>query len=288
MTKDPKTRQRKLSRYRFLNSPLIHFFAMGGLVFASFAVLDDRPKVETDTIDLSTTDARQLADQFESSWNRPPTPDEMTQLMQAWVLEEAVVREALALGLDRGDAVIRQRLNVKMRFLAESRAAALEPDDATLQTYLVQNPDRFEMPPRIAFRQLFAEKAPADRITKIRASLDAGGDPSDLGEASLLPQDVSLVGTPTIDRIFGSGFAEALQALPDGEWAGPVTSSYGQHLVLITDRRAGGLPPLDQIRDRVESEWRASEADKMRESFGQDLLSRYQVVLPNSDEVLSQ
>ena len=91
-----------------------------------------------------------------------------------------------------------------------------------------------------------------------------------------------------IDAIFGSGFSAALQALPDGEWAGPVNSSYGPHLVMITERNTGGLPPLDQIRDRVEAEWRATKAQEIREAFGQDLKDRYQVVLPPAAQVVAK
>lgn len=288
MTADPKTPQQRMSRQRFLTSPLVHFFAIGGLIFAVYALMDDRPDIRADAITLTAGDARQMAEQFESGWNRPPTADEMTQLMQAWVEEEALVREAVALGMDQGDAVIRQRLNIKMRFLAELQAGALIPDEETLQTYLDQNSDKFAIPPRIAFRQVFLPDEPDTGIVAIKASLNAGDDPMAVGAASLLPHDLPLTGALNIDGMFGSGFAQAVQAMPDGQWAGPVDSSYGRHLVMITQRSDGGLPPLDQIRPRVEAEWRATQAAQMREALGRELLGRYQVDLPDVNEVLSE
>lgn len=288
MSSDAKTPKRRAISHRVVTSPQVHFFAIGGLIFAAYALLDDRPDPNPDVIALSEEQALLLADRFESRWNRRPTVEEMDQMMQSWAVEEASVREALALGLDQNDAVIRQRLNVKMRFLAELQAATLIPDRAELQAYLDQNPARFETPPRLAFRQIFTPSASDERIVQIAASLNAGANPVDLGEASLLPRTVPASSAPAIDAIFGSGFSAALQALPDGEWAGPVNSSYGPHLVMITERSTGGLPPLDQIRDRVEAEWRATKAQEIREAFGQDLRDRYQVVLPPAAQVVAK
>ncbi len=277
-----------MTRNRFLKSPLLHFFLLGGLIFVGYAIQDDSPDEAPDTITMNMEEARQLADKYTGIWNREPTPEEMNELMERWALDEASVREALALGLDRDDAVIRLRLNVKMQFLAESRAAGLTPEEVDLQAYMEENRDKFEIPARLAFRQVSVPDSTEARVVEIRASLNAGDDPRTLGEASLLPQQLDLSTASAIDRTFGAGFAEKLAALPDGEWVGPVDSGYGRHLVLVTGRSAAELPPLDAIRDRVEAEWRASQARAMRESFEEGLRDRYRFVLPGADEVLSQ
>ncbi len=108
-------------------SPLLHFFALGALIFAGYWALNDQPTApRPGEITLSPAEASRLMQQFTATWNRPPTERELEGLMRTWALEEANVREALTLGLDRGDSVIRQRLNLKMQFLAESGAAALD------------------------------------------------------------------------------------------------------------------------------------------------------------------
>lgn len=269
----------------FLHSPLLHFFALGALIFAVYAVLEDEPDAPSpDTIHLTESEAGRLAQNFSATWNRPPTTEELENLMQAWVLEEVNVREALALGLDRDDRVIRQRLNQKMRFLAESGAAALEAVDTRLQSYLDANPDRFVQPARLAFEQVFlAEDQDASQVL---ALLSEGADPSTLGPASLLPPSLPMSPAPVIDRTFGSGFHAELKDLPVGVWQGPVKSGYGAHLVRVTDRTEPVLPPLSDIRARVEAEWRASEITQFRESFSEALLSRYNVSLPEAEQVL--
>jgi hypothetical protein len=221
-----------------------------------------------------------------ATWNRPPTTQELDNLMQSWALEEANVREALTLGLDLGDMVIRQRLNQKMTFLAESGAATLSPDEAMLQAYLDENPDLFTQPARLAFEQIML---PRDRdVSEALALLREGADPAALGSASLLPPSLPLSPAPVIDRTFGEGVGAALADLPIGRWQGPVESGYGMHIVRVTDRAEATLPALADIRVRVEAEWRAAEMRKMRDAFGQALLDRYTVALPDAAEVLSQ
>ncbi len=272
---------------KILRSPLLHFFALGALIFAAFEAFDDEPAAPPpNAIVLTQQEAVRLAQQFAATWNRPPTERELQGLMGYWALEEANVREALALGLDRGDAVIRQRLNMKMQFLAESGAAGLRPDDAVLQTYLDENPERFTRPALVAFEQVVL---PQDRdATEIREMLKAGAEPSTLAAASLLPASFPMTPAPLVDRTFGEGFHSALEDVPMGGWQGPVKSGYGQHLVRVTDRSDATLPPLSEIRDRVEAEWRAARTQEIRESFGQALLERYSVTLPNAGEVLNQ
>ena len=277
-----------MSIRRVLRSPLVHFFGFGALIFAAFAVINDDPAPpRSDTITLTPQDGARLAQQFTVAWNRAPTPDELEGLMRAWVLEEANVREALLLGLDRGDAVIRQRLNLKMEFLAESGAAALKADNETLQAYLDSHPGSFQRPARLAFDQvLLPAQARSKDVAAIRAALQAGADPMTMGGASLLPASVPMTPVAAIDGLFGPDFHVLLENSPLGSWQGPFRSAYGEHLVRVTAREDTALPPLSEIRDRVEAEWRVAQAKEMREAFGQALLSRYTVTVPDAAEVL--
>ena len=272
-----------------LKSPLLHFFALAGFIFALYTVLDDAPATPApDAITLSPEEAGRLVNRFTKTWNRPPSEQEVKGLIRAWALEEAYVRDALALGLDRDDQVIRQRLKLKMQFLAESGAAAEQADDATLNAYLEENPERFRQPVRLTFSQILLPPDQAEEMPKMRAALENGADPATLGKASLLPSSVPMTPVPAIDRTFGDGFGETLAGLAEDRWEGPVKSSYGLHFVRVTGRTEATLPPLAEIRGRVETEWRAAKARDMREAFEKALLARYTVTLPSAEEVLLQ
>lgn len=269
-----------------LRSPLLHFFVLGGCIFAAFAVLDDSPPAaDPDAIVLDPDQAERLRGRFEQTWNRPPTEAELEGMFRAWALEEAYVREAIALGLDQDDPVIRQRLSLKMRFLAESASTVAEVDDATLQAHLEANEARFRRPASLAFEQVPVSRETAGEVL---AALGEGAAPAQYAGSSLLPATLELTRAPVIDRSFGAGFAEALRALPRDSWQGPVESGFGLHLVRVTDLAEGGLPALDEIREQVETDWRAERGRESQEAFAEALLARYAVELPSAEEMIAQ
>lgn len=273
-----------------LREPLVHFFLLGAAIFWLFAVFDDSPPpVAADVISVTEDDARRLAASFEATWRRSPNDAELNHLIDAFIREEVYVREAIALGLDRDDAVIRRRLQTKMEFLTESGAEAVEPDDATLADHLSAHPERFAQPPLVAFEQILVNgRAAQEMLTLIRSRLDAGLDPDSVGQPSLLPYRFPAGSQQAIDGAFGTGFFDAIADLPPGVWSGPVTSPFGRHLVRVTERREASLPPLEAVRDRVERDWRASFAETLREDRFEALRSRYQVVRPDTAMVLGQ
>jgi parvulin-like peptidyl-prolyl isomerase len=275
---------------RAFASPLARFFALGGLIFAGFAALDDAPSAPAgDAIVLEVADARRLAARFEATWRRPPTAAELEGLMRDRVLEEAFVREARALGLDRGDAVVRQRLRQKMTFFAESGAEAAAPDEAALRAHMAAHPERFAAPARIAFAQVFLGPAPDQaEVEAARAALAAGADPRTLGAPTLLPGVYADATERGVDGAFGPGFFERLAALETGVWAGPARSAFGLHLVRVSERTPARSPAFEAVRERVEADWRAGRAEAMREAFAEALLARHRIETPAASAVLGE
>lgn len=274
---------------RFLREPLVHFFLVGAAIFGLFAAVDDSPPpVAANVLEVTEYDARRLVAEFEATWRRPPTADELDYMIGQLVREEVYVREALALGLDRDDAVIRRRLQAKMEFLTESGAEVVEPDDAVLEAHLEANADRFAEPPLVAFEQiLLDERIGADEVQLVEARLNRGVDPGEAARPTLLPPAFRLSPVQVVDGAFGGGFFDALGVLPEGTWAGPVETSLGRHLVRVTERRESRLPPLSEIRARVEQDWRAEFTAQLREERFEALLGRYEVVRPDPAAVLT-
>lgn len=272
-----------------LREPLLHFFLLGAAVFGLFALVDDTPPpVAANLLEVTEDDAQRLVDEFAATWRRPPTVRELDHLLAQFVREEVYVREALALGLDRGDAVIRRRLQTKMEFLTESGAEAVEPDDATLQAHLEAHPDRFAEPSLVAFEQILLDEGiGAEDVELVKARLTRGNDPGDAARPTLLPPVFPLSPVQVVDGTFGTGFFDALGLLPEGNWAGPVDTSLGRHLVRVTERREARLPPLAEIRGRVEQDWRTDFTASLREERFEALLDRYEVIRPDPSEVLA-
>ncbi len=273
-----------------IRDPLVHFFVLGAAIFGLFAIVDDTPPpVAANLLVIEEDDARRLAAEFEATWRRPPTVAELDYMIGQSVREEVYVREALALGLDADDAVIRRRLQTKMEFLTESGAEALAPDEAALAAHLAANAGRFAEPPLVAFEQvLLDDGVAAGEVEAVLARLNAGGDPGAAARPTLLPAGFGLSPAQVVDGTFGAGVFAALEALPDGVWTGPVETPLGRHLVRVTGRREARTPPLAEIRDAVERDWRASLTVELREARYAALLSRYEVVTPDAARVLAE
>ena len=234
----------------------------------------------------------QLAQIFAKTWQRPPTQKELRGLIDAYVKEEIYYREAVKLGLDRDDTLIRWRMQQKMEFLTEPGDDLLKADDAGLEAFLEANREEFRIEPRIAFTQAFInpekkneDEPAASRAAKILEALRSGSDDasSELGDPTLLPATVPLSSLKTIASDFGDAFADALASLPEDEWSGPVPSPYGLHLVRVTGRLDGRDPPLEEIRDAVEQKWRTLKREEFQDAAYESLRAKYDVVLPASD-----
>ena len=265
---------------RLLREPLLHFFAIGGLIFLLFVAVDDTPDAPTELIVVTPERIDRLAAGFSSVWTRKPTADELDALIGEHVREEVYYREAMALGLDRDDAVIRRRLRQKMEFLTDTGAQLLEPSADELETYFAANERTFRRGPRLAFEQVYLGEAPgSESISRSLSALqsDPAADPSALGERSLLPAQLGLSPPNAVDGVFGKGFFELIVEIPPRAWTGPVASAYGAHLVRILDSLPARTPPLEEVRDAVLRDWKAAKAKEIRELHYNRLRARFDV-----------
>lgn len=277
---------------RLLREPLVHFLIVGAAVFAAYAFLADGNETETrDRIVVTEGRVQQLAQIFVKTWQRPPTPQELRGLVDAYIKEEVYYREAVKLGLDRDDTLIRRRMQQKMEFLSEPGEEALAADDVALQAYLDGHKDAYRVEPKLAFEQVFinpkSSGGNADaRATEMLQALRAGGNPDDLGDPTLLPKALPLSPLRAVQRDFGDDFAKALLGAPVGQWTGPITSPFGLHLVRVTKREPGYDPKLDEVRAGVIRDWRNLKRKEYQEDAYDRLRAKYEIVLPepNSPE----
>lgn len=268
---------------RLLREPLVHFLAIGGLLFALYAAVSGPAPAPRNRIVVEPERIAQLAGSFEAVRKRPPTNDELVALVESFIREEVYYREALALGLDRDDTIIRRRLQQKLEFLTDSGADLIEPGEGDLEAYFAANARTYQVPPSIAFEQVFLGPTPApEQVTATLAALraDPEVDPFALGERTFLPGRMTLSDPEVINRQFGPGFFTALEGLPRGQWAGPVGSNFGVHIVRVNDVVPASMPPLDDVRDEVLLQWRAAKASELRENVYARFRERYEIVFP--------
>jgi hypothetical protein len=270
---------------RLLKEPLVHFLALALAVFAIYGIVNTSEAEKPDRIVITGPKIEQIAGLFAKAWQRPPTIAELKDFIDDYVKEEILVREALALGLDKDDTVIRRRLRLKMEFLSDAESEALSPTDAELEAYLRANSGKFEIDPKIAFRQIYLNparrggKLDQDAASIIEVLLSNAADPSALGDSTLLPSELPVTSKTAIGEIFGREFAEALRNATPGQWTGPVKSAFGFHIVRVTEYRAGRIPALDEVRGAVAREWANEKRKARQDAHFNELLKRYQVTI---------
>ncbi len=281
-------------RTGFLREPLVHFLLLGAALFLLDVWLRPAaPGAGAGEIVVGEARIRSLAQNFARTWQRPPTREELDGLVESHVREEVLYREALALGLERDDTIVRRRMQQKMEFLFDEAAAVREPTDAELAEYLAAHRERFAAPPRARFEQVFLDPArrgprlaaDAQRLLEQLNRPGSAVDPGAVGDRlQLLDARYDDVPQFEVQRLFGESFARALFEQPTGRWVGPITSGYGEHLVRLEARQPGGVPALDEVRPLVEREWTSARRKAVAAEAYATLRAKYrvQVKMPES------
>jgi hypothetical protein len=281
------------SRFRrWLREPLLHFLAVGLVLVVAGQLFDSgrRGSDQFNRIELTEDDLRRLEVVWVAQWNRPPTPDERRKLVEDRVREEVLYREALALGLDRGDTIVKRRLAQKMQFLAEDVSRLGEPSDADLKAWYARNSGPFALPSRASFRHLYfsfdvrgegARDAAGRTLEKLGSQRRDSAAGRSLGDPFMFQDHYGDLAAEDVAKVFGTSFAEALFKLAPGGWRGPIESGFGWHLVWVDSIEAGRVPGYEEIQPALRSAWLdAQRAESRRRAFDA-MRARYQVVLPS-------
>jgi PPIC-type PPIASE domain len=278
---------------KILREPLFHFLLLGAAIFGAHRLRSNAQATQPGTIVVTDGRIEALVAAFTRTWQRPPTASERQGLIRDYIREEVYVREALALGLDQDDIVIRRRLRQKLEFVSEDLTAPAEPTDGQLRAYLTAHPDAFRVERRYTFRQVFLNPhRQGDRLSHDAARLlarlrQAGTDPDTVGDASLLDHSFEALPASLVAEQFGDQFTAELGALPIGQWGGPVPSTYGTHLVQVDDRTDARLPALEEVRDAVRQDWANAQRAEASEKYYQALLRRYTVTVEPPQPVMA-
>jgi len=208
-------------------------------------------------------------------------------LLDDYVREEMATREATAMGLDRDDTIIRRRLRQKLEFVAEDSIDATPPTDAALQAWLDQHPEKFRTDSEVAFRQVYlnperrrgALDQDARRLLVRLSAARPDVDVSTQGDPLMLPHEVARSTRADVSRQFGEEFADAIMKVEPGRWAGPLSSGYGLHLVLVREREEGHLPTLAEVRPIVEREFLSERRRRELNALYDRMLERYHVTM---------
>lgn len=282
-----------------LREPLVHFLFIGAAIYLLYgAFAESVPEATDKTVVVSAAEVEWMRTSWQKRWNRAPTREELDGLIQQYIRETVLYREALTMGLNKHDQVIRRRLAQKLEFLAKDLVALTPPTDEELVAYFDANQDRYQEPPVYTFTQVFIDpdKRGASTLADaeaIKATLIARGDAIEdagaLGDGFLLQSYYPEKDRVEIQKLFGSGFADSLVELSAGQWHGPVLSGYGTHVVYVSSVRRPPAPVFSEVRERVVRDWETDRGQELNEEFYTNLRQSYTIVVeePAVDEGLA-
>lgn len=273
---------------RLAVEPLVHFLCLGGLIFLWFAAFaDTEPEPDATQIVISSAELDRALLTWTQRRNRPPDTEEMRGIVNELIRDEVLYREALALGLDRDDVVIRSLLRQKFEFVTQDLGFEENPNETVLRAFLAENAGRYTRAARLSFSQiLFSEdrrgpSAETDALQVLAVLQTATGpEAAEIeGDGRALAPSYRDLSDHEIAALFGPAFAAALLTAEPGRWSAPIRSGYGLHLVWVESRTAGGPLPFKEVAQRVRDDWVHEQRRASNDAIFARLLDRYEVVV---------
>ena len=263
----------------WLREPLLHFLVAGGLLFATYGWLNRDSGDEPLVVRISAAEVDWIKETWARQWLRPPSEEELRDLVTGYLKEILLAHEATEIGLGENDTIIRRRLAQKMEFLVQDTARLGEPGDELLRRFHAARQARYQAPARVSFSQfLYREKADAEKdLVKL-----AEGSPDELAEPSMLERDFVDADEQAVTSQFGDAFSGEVFGIEPGQWRGPVASSFGFHLVRISARQAAQPLPYEAARAQVLEDWHREQQASATRHFFAELLKKYEVVVDES------
>jgi hypothetical protein len=272
---------------KWLNEPLIHFLCIGALIFILYSAFqqEEKPLDQYKSV-ITAADISRLSDNWSARWKRPPTESELKGIVDAYIKEEVYYREALALGLDQNDTILRRRLMQKMEFLSNDLAELNQPDETVLNRYFFDNQDNYKLPARISFTHILfsTDKRGAMALAdakQVLSEIDVPRAP-ERGDRFMMGYDFGQETSLAVARIFGFGFSERLFSLETGSWQGPIESGYGFHLVRISEKIDAQLPEFASVIEQVRRDWMFAQRQKVNQEIYEQFKKRYEIVVENA------
>ena len=272
-----------------LREPLVHFTCIGMVIYSLYGWFAEPVAEESEkTIVVTAGEIEWMHASWQKRWNRPPTDSEFDGLVQQYIRETVLYREALTMGLNQHDQIIRRRLAQKLEFLAGDLVALTPPTDVELQEYFAEHQDNYRAPTLYTFTQVFFDPdkrgdATLEDAQQAKAMLIAQGDaiedPGALGDGLMLQNYYPQKDRAEIQRQLGNAFTEILVTLASGQWHGPVLSGFGAHLVYVNSVDESPLPVFAEVRERVNEDWRFDRGEELNKQFYTSLRDQYTIVI---------
>ena len=265
---------------KLFREPILLSLFLGTILFVLYSWATDYIDKKNKQVFVSQTQIALMKESFSKTWNRNPTEAEMSSLVDNFIMDEIFFKEAVAMGLDKTDPAIKRRLRQIMEMMLEDYTT-IYPVESQLSEYLAEHPDKFRRDPRISFRHIYFLMEDKEKAIQLLPSLQNSTSVAEnfSGGLLLIPSQFEDESKTQIKKLFGNSFTQNIFELEPGNWQGPVESSYGWHLVKLSQRIEGVVPDLNEIWDSVEQEWSFERKKEMKEEQYKVMREQYDVIV---------
>jgi hypothetical protein len=278
---------------QLIKEPLAQFLLIGAAIYAVYGFFGTPENSANErTITVTSGEIRALADTWTNLWNRPPTDEELSRIIRQNVREKILSREAVAMGLDKGDIVIRRRLAQRLEYLANSLITPEEPTAQEMEDWYAANTEKFKQPDLYWITHVFFDPDLRDVTAledaeSLRERLNAldtqPGNLSSLGDRFMLENRYAERTVTELSKLFGIGFVDEVIKLEPGQWFGPILSGYGVHVVKLDNHWQAPDPALTEVEELVRQDIMATKIEEMSTQFVDSLMSRYEIVVEETE-----
>ena len=256
----------------WFREPLLHFVILGGLLFGLDSWLvqkDDDPH----RILVSAEVNREAIQTFEATRGRKPTADELAALQRIWLDNEVLYREGLALGVDKGDTAIRERVIFKALSVVDSNVKLATPDEQTLRSWFEAHRNQYDEPARFDFEEAALSTNATEAAVREFVTTLNNGTP---GEAKAGLRVFKGRPRPNLLESFGPEFTQALEAAPLGTWQA-LNTREGWRAVRLNAKIPAKPASFEALRGPVVHDWRDAEGSAQRTAAVRTLGKKYKV-----------
>lgn len=278
---------------KFLREPLVQFLFLGGMIYLAYGLL--APQTEEDTsrkIIVDNAKVQWMQSSWVKRWNRPPTKKELDGLIEQYIKETVLYNEALKMGLDKNDGVIRRRLAQQVEFIAKDLVVYTPPSEEDLKKYYEEHQENYTPDATYTFTQIYFDpdkrgNKTLDDANQVKEQLNKQGsllqDVSNLGDTFMIDRYFEATSELEIRKNFGTGFTKELVKLEPGKWHGTILSGYGVHLVYMQEVVKPSVPSLSKVKEQVLQDWTNDKREELNEQFYEALKAYYTIVVEDDN-----
>ena len=237
---------------------------------------------------VDTNLINELVAKWELKRNRQPSLQELKGLVNQYIEQEVLYREALAMNLDHNDEIVKRRLAQKMGFISDALAETLQPTEEMLVTYYEVHKEDYIKSPIYTMQQVYFSEEKRDNVFEDAKSALKSENPEELGDNISLSSQYTKESALKIARDYGSAFATALDSLPIGEWTGPIYSGFGVHIIFISEKKPAGYFTFNEVAEKVNVDYNYEASNEFKKELITSLLKNYTININLDDNALKK